>query len=139
MTRRDFEVGLERLSRWLFDHAEDGGYAGSSVGEAARRCRLYWKGAMPAELTSLLHELKESCPVAVSAAAHDVVELRRARSLITSAPGFQESGIVTLALATDGSGLELGHESEEPPTQFIEQLPLGVPVTWERGCRPQPA
>jgi hypothetical protein len=138
MTRRDFDACLQRVLQWLFDHENDGGYARFKVDEAARQSWLYWKGVIPAELTSLLHELKDSCPVTVSAAAHDVVELRLVRSRITSAPGFRGSGIVTLALATDGSGLLLGHEREEPPTQFIEQLRLGVPVTWERGPRPQP-
>lgn len=138
MTRQDFEDALERVSQYLFDHEDEGGYAGAYVHESERRMDLYWKGPLPAPVVALLEEVKHDCPVQVLPAAYDVVELRRARDRITSDSAVWSSGIVTLALATDGSGLELGYDSDEPPTRFVERLSLDVPIKWEPGSAPEP-
>jgi hypothetical protein len=137
MTRRDFDSASQRLFEFTFEAEEQGGYAGSYVHQSQRRVDLYWKGPLPESLVALLAELSSECPVQVHPAAHDVLELRRARSRITSAPGCRSSGIVTLALAHDGSGLVLGYDTEEPPEQFVHRLRLGVPVRWERDSQPE--
>lgn len=139
MTQQDFQDSLDRVSRYLFEHEDEGGYAGSYVHGSQRRMDLYWKGPLPDPVVALLQEVKHDCPVQVLAAAHDVVELRQARDRITSDPDVWSSGIVTIAFATDGSGLELGYDSEEPPTQFVERLSLDVPFSWEPDSAPEPA
>lgn len=136
MKRENFEDAVERVSQYLFDHEDEGGYAGAYVHESQRRLDLYWKGPLPAPVVALLDEVKHDCPVRVLPAAHDVVELRRARDRITSDPNIWSNGIVTIGLATDGSGLELGYDSDEPPTQLLEPLSLDVPVRWEPGSAP---
>ena len=138
MAPRDFDAASQRLFAFTFDAEEQGGYAGSCVHESERRVDLYWKGPLPTSLVALLEELRRDCPVQVFPAAHDVVELRRARSRITSAPDFRTSGIVMLGLEHDGSGLLLVHESDEPPQDFVDALDLGVPVRWEHGEAPLP-
>ena len=136
VAHRDFDASSQRLFAFTFDVEEEGGYAGTYVHESQRRVDLYWKGPLPESLVALLEELKPDCPVQVFPAAHDVAELRHARSRIMSAPGFRGSGIVMLGLEHDGSALVLVHETEEPPREFVDRLNLDVPVKWERGSAP---
>lgn len=137
MRRDDFDRASQRLFAYTFEVEDRGGYAGTEVDESERRVDLYWKGPLPPSLIELLENVASGCAVRVLPASYDVLEMRSARSRITSAPEFENSGIVTLALSEDGSGLVLGFDSEEPPSRFVEQLELGVPVRWERGSQPQ--
>lgn len=138
MTQWHFDSALDKLWQYLADAETRPGYAGAEVHESQRRVDLYWKGPLPPSLVALLEEVQPACPAKVLPAEHDVVELRRARSRITAAPGFESSGIVVLALEDDGSGLHLEHEGDEPPREFVARLALGVPVNWERGSAPMP-
>ncbi|WP_117208163.1 S1 family peptidase [Allorhizocola rhizosphaerae] len=100
------------------------GYAGLIVDPENHDVRLYWKGALPAEVQSAVDAGRRSVPVQVFQAAYSADELR------AEAQRWLDSGHVVDAYEkADGSGLVLGvaeSASAGPP-----QLPGGTRVPFE--------
>jgi hypothetical protein len=135
--RREVESASQRLLQYAFEVTDSGGYAGTEVHDGGRRIELYWKGPLPEDLRELLQEVRTACDVQVHPALHDAAELRRARTRIATSPGFAASGIVTMSVSHDGSGLLLGAQDVEVSARWLTGLTVDVPVRWEQASPPQ--
>ncbi|MER6572219.1 S1 family peptidase [Streptomyces sp. NPDC001093] len=115
------------------DRAQIPGFTDVEVIPAQMHIRLYWKGEVPAYVKNILSSLPSGVTAEVLPAKYSKAELHAARekmisnrklkniaSSLTSAP----SRITSVALAVDGSGLDIGYDEDRGVGKRDDHDPL---------------
>jgi hypothetical protein len=82
------------------------GFTGIELAVPERQVRLYWHGAVPAEVTATVAGLRDRAGVAVKPARHSRRQLEAARARLTGRAGTAAS-VVRVGVPADGRGLEV--------------------------------
>jgi streptogrisin D len=103
---------------------------------------LWWKGAVPAEITRAIHEAEATAPVEIERAKYSNAELKAAAEVIEARRGKE---VHAIKIPADGSGLVLGTTSAvatraltssvDVPVRTVVEAPL-APVSRQNDSPP---
>lgn len=113
------------------DRGADAGFAGIVLEED--HVALWWKGAVPAEITAAVEKAEATAPVAIERATHSNAELRAAAARIGERRGKE---VHAIKIPADGSGLVLGTTSAAATRGLAASVDVPVRTVVEAPLEP---
>ena len=113
MARQRPLVAAASAVRWEIERHAYPGFAGIALEDA--QVALWWKGAVPTAMSTVVAGARRHAPVKVRAAAHSLRELRAAAAKVRATTDVSPCGpLHAIKIPADGSGLVLAATRRHP-------------------------
>lgn len=139
MARQRPLVAAASAIRWEIERDAYPGFAGIALEDA--QVALWWKGAVPAGMSTVVARARRHAPVKVRTAAHSLRELRAAAAKVRATTDVSPTGpLHAIKIPADGSGLVLaapiGIRTATAVPEVAVSVTVPVTVVQEEPLRP---
>ncbi len=135
MARQRPLVAAASAVRWEIERHAYPGFAGIALEDA--QVALWWKGAVPTGMSTVVARARRHAPVKVRAAAHSLRELRAAAAKVRATTDVSPSGpLHAIKIPADGSGLVLAAPVGIRTAAAVPEVAVPVTVVHEEPLRP---